>query len=67
MALPIYVDAHSGYKSNERPGQFELDDELYEIVAVEEQWRSPRGVPEAVFAALFCQSRRWRIGLSVAP
>jgi len=43
MALPIYVDAHSGYKANERPRQFELDDELYEIAAVEEQWRSPRG------------------------
>ena len=31
--------------------EFELDDELYEIAAVEEQWHSPRGVPEAVVAA----------------
>src|SRR5438093_13421775 len=42
MALPIYVDAYSGHKANERPRQFELDDELYEIAAVEDS-------PEAMF------------------
>ena len=44
MSLPIYVDAYSGYKANERPRQFELDDALYEIAAVEDQW-----FPEAMF------------------
>jgi hypothetical protein len=41
MALPIYVDAHSGFKANERPRQFVLDEEVYEIAAVEDQWYSP--------------------------
>ncbi len=41
MSLPIYVDAYSGYKANERPRQFELDDVLYEIAVVEDQWHSP--------------------------
>ena len=41
MSLPIFLDAYSGYKANERPRQFELDDEIYEIVAVEDQWYSP--------------------------
>jgi len=34
MSLPIYVDAYSGYKANERPRQFTLDEEIYEIDAV---------------------------------
>jgi hypothetical protein len=37
MGLPIYVDAYSGYKANERPKQFELDEEIYEIDAVLDQ------------------------------
>src|SRR5436309_11478823 len=41
MSLPVYVDAYSGYKANERPRQFELDDEIYEIAVVEDQWYSP--------------------------
>ena len=28
---------------NEQPQRFELDEELYEIAAIEDQWRSPRG------------------------
>jgi hypothetical protein len=43
MSLPIYVDAYSGYKANERPRQFVLDEDNVEIEAVEEQWRSPDG------------------------
>jgi hypothetical protein len=43
MSLVIYVFALSGYKANERPLRFELDDQTYEIEAVEEQWRSPDG------------------------
>jgi len=41
MSLEIYVDAHSGYKANERPRQFTLDEDTFEIESVEEQWRSP--------------------------
>jgi hypothetical protein len=38
MSLPIYVDAYSGYKADERPRQFVLDEQIYEIVAVLDQW-----------------------------
>ena len=44
MSLPVYVDSYSGYKANERPRQFELDDEIYEIAAVEDQWYSPEAM-----------------------
>jgi hypothetical protein len=40
MSLEIYVDAYSGYKANERPRQFVLDEDIFEIEAVEQQWRS---------------------------
>jgi hypothetical protein len=30
MSLPIHVDAYSGYKANERPREFVLDEEIYE-------------------------------------
>jgi hypothetical protein len=41
MALPIFVDAYSGYKANERPRQFQLDEQIYEIAAVLDQWYEP--------------------------
>jgi hypothetical protein len=41
MSLPIHVDAYSGYKAIERPRQFVLDDEIYEIAAVLDQWYQP--------------------------
>jgi hypothetical protein len=41
MSLPIYVDAHSAYKAYERPRQFTLDEDTFEIAVVEDQWRSP--------------------------
>jgi hypothetical protein len=41
MSLPIYVDAHSGYKANERPEAFTLDEQVYEIAAVLDQWYEP--------------------------
>src|SRR5262245_15991039 len=44
MSLPIRVDAYSGYKANERPRQFMLDDEIYEITAVLDQWYEPSAV-----------------------
>src|SRR4029453_3976182 len=41
MSLPVYVDAYSGYKANERPCQFTLDEQIYEIDAVLDQWYEP--------------------------
>jgi len=41
MSLPVYVDAYSGYKANERPRQFTLDEQIYEIAAVLDQWYEP--------------------------
>jgi hypothetical protein len=41
MSLSIHVEAYSGYKANERPRQFTLDEETYEIAAVLDQWYEP--------------------------
>ena len=41
MSLHIHVDVYSGYKANERPRQFTLDEEIYEIAAVLDQWYEP--------------------------
>jgi hypothetical protein len=41
MSLPVHVDAYSGFKANERPREFVLDEEIYEIAAVIEQWYEP--------------------------
>jgi len=41
MSLRIYVDAYSGYKANERPVRFELDDQVYQIAAIEDRWQDP--------------------------
>jgi hypothetical protein len=41
MALPIHVEAYSGYKASERPRQFVLDEQIYEIAAVLDQWYEP--------------------------
>jgi hypothetical protein len=41
MSLPIRVDAYSGYKANERPRQFVLDEEIHEIATVLDQWYEP--------------------------
>jgi hypothetical protein len=51
MSLGIYVDAYSGFKANERPVRFWLDETLhatdltgtYEIEAVEDRWYDPNG------------------------
>jgi hypothetical protein len=42
MSLPIHVEAYSGYKLNERPIRFDLDEEIYEIEAVEDRWQKPQ-------------------------
>jgi hypothetical protein len=41
MSLPVHVDAYSGYKANERPEAFTLDEQVYEIAAVLDQWYEP--------------------------
>jgi len=41
MSLPIHVDAYSGYKASERPRQFVLDEQIYQIGAVLDQWCEP--------------------------
>ena len=41
MSLPIYVDAHSGYKANERPVRFSLDEEAFDIASIEDRWHEP--------------------------
>src|SRR6516165_5768179 len=42
MSLPIRVEAYSGYKLNERPIRFDLDEEIYEIEAVEDRCQEPQ-------------------------
>jgi len=44
MSLPIHVNAYSGYKANERPHEFVLDDDYYEIVEVEDRWYEPEAM-----------------------
>jgi hypothetical protein len=39
--LPIHVEAYSGYKASEPPRQFVLDEQIYEIAAVLDQWYEP--------------------------
>jgi hypothetical protein len=41
MSLEIFVDACSGYRANERPQGFTVDEEVYEIASIEHKWRSP--------------------------
>jgi hypothetical protein len=41
MTLSIYVDAYSGYKANERPIRFHLDDKTYDIALIEDRWQDP--------------------------
>ena len=41
MSLPIHVDTYSGYKANERPCQFTLDEQICEIATVLDQWYEP--------------------------
>jgi hypothetical protein len=41
MSLEVFVDAYAAYKATERPRQFVLDEDIFEIEAVESRWRSP--------------------------
>jgi hypothetical protein len=40
MSLEIFVDAYSGYRANERPRQFVLDEDVYEIAIRAVCWRN---------------------------
>ena len=44
MSLPIHVEAYAGYKANERPREFSVDEELYEIAEVEDRWYEPEAM-----------------------
>src|SRR5262245_17767729 len=41
MSLPIHVTAYSGYRANERPRDFSVDEDLFEIAEVEDRWYEP--------------------------
>ena len=41
MSVPIRVEAYSGYKSNERPRRFYLDQNVIEISKIEDRWYDP--------------------------
>ena len=42
MPLSIYVDAYSGYRANERPRQFRVDEDVFQIEEVEDRWYDPQ-------------------------
>jgi hypothetical protein len=44
MSLPIHVTAYSGYKANERPRDFTVDEDVYEIAEVEDRWYEPEAM-----------------------
>ena len=41
MPLPIIVTAYSGYKTNERPKSFLVDEDWYDIASIEDRWLEP--------------------------
>src|SRR4051812_1959291 len=41
MSIRIYVEAYSGYKANERPMRFYVDEDTYEISAIHDLWEDP--------------------------
>ena len=41
MSLPIDVRAYSGYRANERPSRFYVDESLIDIAEVEDRWYDP--------------------------
>jgi hypothetical protein len=45
----IHVDAYFGYKANERPRQFVLDEEVYEIASVLDRWHEPSAARGRLF------------------
>ena len=41
MFLQIYVNAYAGYRANERPKSFELDQQIHEIASIEDRCHEP--------------------------
>jgi hypothetical protein len=41
MALVIYVDEYSGHTANQRPRSFTLDEQVFDVEAVLDQWYEP--------------------------
>ncbi len=41
MPLPIIVTAYSGYKANERPKSFLVDEDWFDIASIEDRWYEP--------------------------
>jgi hypothetical protein len=39
--MKIRVDCHSGYKANERPIKFWVDDRVLFVEAIDDQWYGP--------------------------
>jgi hypothetical protein len=43
MPLPIHVDEYSGHRADQRPRSFTLDEQIFNIEAVLDQWYEPSG------------------------
>jgi hypothetical protein len=44
VALPIYVDEYSGHRANQRPRSFTVDEQVFNIEAVLDQWADKTGL-----------------------
>jgi hypothetical protein len=51
MALVIYVDEYSGHTANQRPRSFTLDEQVFDVEAVLDQWYAPSATYFKVQAA----------------
>jgi hypothetical protein len=41
MPLPIHVDEYSGHRANQRPRSFTVDEQVFDIEAMLDQWYEP--------------------------
>jgi hypothetical protein len=48
--MNISVETFSGYKADEYPVRFSIQDRRYEIISIEDRWYSPEGSYFKVFA-----------------
>ena len=42
--MNVTVEAYSGYKANERPFRFQLEDRAYEVLEILDRWYGPDSV-----------------------
>lgn len=42
--MKLRVECHAGQKADERPVRFQIDEHLYEIEEVEDQWYGPEAI-----------------------